>query len=227
MKTMKVILIVAMLFLILAPHEPPAVWIEIHDVSPAYGNGELERVIEVLERHDVERAVIFVIPNHGGSTPLERYPEFTGYLKELQGEGYEVGAHGYDHSNFEFYCPEDEARLRLNLALDEFHAAGLEPQVFSAPGFLIKKESVNVAENGFGEVYFFNKIIKGDENHDYFFHEFTYFHLPKWAVMPLAKASYGASRSDVYRLSVHIDNMDSEHLVLLDEFLDFTDAKNA
>ena len=224
---MKVILVVLMLFLIGTPHEPPSVWVEIHDVSPAYGNGELERIVAVLEKHDVERAVIFVIPNHGGSAPLGRYPEFTGYLKELQGEGYEVGAHGYEHSNFEFYCGEDEARLRLNLALEEFKSAGLEPRVFSAPGFLIKKESVNVAENGFDEVYFFNKIIKGDENHDYFFHEFTYFHLPGWAVMPLAKASYGASRSDVYRLSVHIDRMDSEHLGLLDEFLEFTDVNNA
>ena len=234
MKTMKVILkililifILMPLLLILTPHEPPSVWVEIHDVSPSYGNGELERVIGVLEKHDVERAVIFVIPNHGGSAPIGEYKEFTGYLKELQGEGYEVGAHGYEHKRFEFYCPQDEARLRLNLAVDEFRSAGLEPQVFSAPGFLVKGESVDVLENGFGEVYFFNKIIKGDENHDYFFHEFTYFRLPGWAVMPLAKASYSASRSDVYRLSIHVDRIDGGKLLFLEEFLDFTDAKNA
>jgi predicted deacetylase len=224
METMKGIFIIAILFLILTPHEPPALWVEIHDVSPAYGDGELSRVIEVLEEHEVERVVIFVIPNHAGSTPLGEHPEFTDYLKELQGNGYEIGAHGYTHNGFEFYCSESEAKERLNLSMGEFHAVGLDPQVFLAPRFFIKKESLPALEGNFNEIYFLNKVRKDGKDYPYVFHEFTWFSLPEWAVMPVAKASYASSRSDIYRLGLHIDKMDSERLEFLDEFLGFVEA---
>ena len=222
METMKGILIIAyVLFLILAPHDTPAVWVEIHDVSPGYGTDELIKVVEILDRHDVERVVIFVIPNHGGSAPLSEYPEFTNHLKELHGKGYEIGAHGYTHEGFEFYCSRDEVLQRLNLSMEEFHAIGIYPQVFLPPRFLVKKESNPVLEENFNEVYFFNKIRKNGKDYPYIFHEFTWFRLPEWAVMPVAKVSHKASRSDVYRLSLHIGKMDGGRLEFLDEFLGF------
>lgn len=228
MKTMKMIiaiaLAVAVAFLILTPHETPTIWVEIHDASPAYGVDELSKMVKVLEEHNVERVVIFVIPNHGGAAPLSEYPEFTGYLKELQDRGYEIGAHGYEHIGTEFYCSRGEALQRLNLSMGEFHAAGIYPQVFFPPRFFVKKESYTVLEENFNEVYFFNKIRKNGKDYPYIIHEFTWFSLPEWMVMPIAKASYLASRSDVYRLSLHMGKMDSERLEFLDKFLGFVDS---
>ncbi len=225
MKTMKGILIIALAFLILTPHDTPAVWVEIHDASPTYGIDGLSKVVKVLDEHKVERVVIFVIPDHGGSAPLSEYPEFTDYLKELQGSGYEIGVHGYEHNGFEFYCSRSEAERRLNLGIGEFNAAGLHSQIFSAPGFFVKKEGLPVMEKHFNEIYFFNKVIKEGQNHPYIFHEFTWFRLPEWMVLPVAKASYMASHGDVYRLSLHIGEMDSERLEFLDKFLGFLDSK--
>lgn len=207
------------------PSEAPAVWIEIHDASPAYGVDELSRVIEVLEKHKVGRVVIFVIPNHGGIRPLEKYPGFTDYLKELQSRGYEIGAHGYTHTGFEFYCSREEAMERLNLSLDEFHAAGIYPQVFVPPRFLVKSGSLAVLEENFREVYLIDRIIKDGQTFPYLIHEFTWFRLSEEKVMPAAKASYLVSRGDVYRLSVHMGRMDDERLDFLDKFLGFTDSK--
>jgi hypothetical protein len=199
--------------------------VEIHDVSPAYGYGELSKVIEVLEKHEVERVVIFVIPDHGGSAPVGEYPEFADYLKELQSRGYEIGAHGYTHNGFEFYCSESEAQERLNLSMGEFHTVGFDPQVFLAPRFFIKKESLPALEGNFNEIYFLNKVRKDGKDYPYVFHEFTWFRLPELAVMPVAKVSYRASYSDVYRLSVHMGRMDGERLEFLDKFLSFTNSK--
>lgn len=222
---MKGILIIALAFLILTPHEMPTVWVEIHDASPAYGADELSKVVDVLEKHGVERVVIFVIPNHGGSTPLSEYSEFTDYLKELQDRGYEIGAHGYTHVGFEFYCSKDEALQRLNLSMGEFSAAGIRPQVFLPPRFFVKGESFTVLEENFEEIYLINKIARDGQALPYFIHEFTWFRLPEWVVMPVAKASYRASRGDVYRLSVHMGKMDGERLEFLDKFLEFVDSK--
>ncbi|MEE8403621.1 MAG: DUF2334 domain-containing protein, partial [Candidatus Hydrothermarchaeaceae archaeon] len=176
-------------------------------------------------KHGVERVVIFVIPNHGGSTPLSEYPEFTDYLKELQGRGYKIGAHGYTHVGFEFYCSEDEALQRLNLGMSEFSAVGIRPQVFLPPRFFVRGESFAVLEENFEEIYLINKVVKNGQDLPYFIHEFTWFRLPEWLVMPAAKASYMASRSDVYRLSVHMGKMDGERLEFLDNFLEFADSK--
>jgi predicted deacetylase len=111
--------------------------------------------------------------------------------------------------------------------MSEFHAAGIGPQVFLAPRFFIKKESYPMLQENFNEIYFFNKIKKEGQELPYVYHEFTWFRLPEWMVMPVAKASYMASRSDVYRLSLHIGRMDSERLEFLDNFLIFTDSQNA
>ncbi len=224
---MKGLLIIALVNLILPLHAAPDVWVEIHDVSPSYGTEELSKVVEVLEKHDVDRVVIFVIPSHGGSAPLSEHPEFSDYLKELESRGYEIGAHGYTHRRHEFYRPKDEVIKLLNQSMTEFHAAGFDPQVFLPPRFLLNDEGLKVIEENFEETYLIHKVLKDGKSLRYFYHEFTWSHYPEWIVMPVAKASYLSSRSDVYRLSVHIDRMDNERLEFLDDFLDFTDVKNA
>lgn len=223
---MKGLLIIALAFLILSPHEAPTVWVEIHDVSPGYGTEELSKVVEVLETHRVERTVIFVMADHGGSAPLGEHPEFTDYLKELQSRGYEIGAHGYTHEGFEFYCSRGEAIRRLNLSMGEFHAAGIEPQVFLPPRFRVSDESFEVLEENFREIYLISKVVKNRESLPYNSNDFTWLPLPEWIVTPMTKASYAASRGDVYRLSIHVGDMDSERLEYLDNFLDFTDVQN-
>ena len=214
-------------FLVLSPHEPPVVWVEIHDVSPGYGEGELKAVIEILERHDIERVVIFVIPNPRGQRPLSEYPEFTGYLKELEIMGYEMGAHGYTHTGFEFYSPKEDVKVLLSLSNSEFKKAGLNPQVFLAPRFLVDEESLPLVQKNYQEVYFLNKIMIKGETYPYYFHEFTWFNLPDWMLLPIAKTSYLSSHSDVYRLGIHMGRTDGWRLLFLDEFLSFTNAKNA
>lgn len=225
MKTMKGLLVIAVALLIFIPHEPPTVWVEIHDASPFYGTDELSRVVEVLEKHNVERVVVFVIPNHGGSAPLGEYPEFTDYLKELQGRGYEIGAHGYTHSYHEFNCSGDEALRRLNLSMGEFHAAGIEPQVFLPPRFILSSDSSAVLDENFNEIYLKNKVIKDGQDLPYVYKELAWHRLPEWVIVPMGKASYATSRSGVYRLSLHMDKIDSERLLCLEKFLEFTDSK--
>ncbi len=229
---MKGIILVSIAFLIIIPPKiitpikAPSLWVEINDASPAYGTYELSKVIGVLEKHRVERVVIFVIPDHGASAPLSKYPKFVGYLKELQGNGYEIGAHGYTHSGFEFYCSKDKALQLVNQSLEEFSAAGISPRVFSPPRFFVKEESFTVLEENFEEVYLINKVISGGKEHAYPIHEYTWFRLPHWMVMPVAKASYIASTNDVFRLSLHIGRMDSERLEFLDKFLEYVESRN-
>lgn len=225
METMKGLLVIALAILILFPHEPPAVWVEVHDVSPVYGADELSKVVEVLEKHNVDRVVIFVIPNHGGSAPLSEHPEFTDYLKELEGRGYEIGAHGYMHSRHEFNCSGDEAMHLLNLSIGEFHAVDIRPQVFLPPRFILSDESSAVLDDSFGEIYLKRKVVKGGEEFPYVYNELAWYRLPKWIIMAIAEASYGASRSDVYRLSLHMGMIDGKRLECLEKFLEFTDSK--
>lgn len=228
---MKGIILVSIAFLIIIPPQitpikTPSLWVEIHDASPAYGTYELSKVIEILEKHRVKRVVIFVIPDHGASAPLSKYPKFADYLKELQGRGYEIGAHGYTHRGFEFYCSKDTALQLVNQSLEEFSAAGISPNIFSPPRFFVKRESLTVLEENFEEVYLINKVISGEKEYAYSIHEYTWFRLPQWMIMPVAKASYIANTNDVFRLSLHIGRMDSERLEFLDKFLEYVESRS-
>ena len=72
---------------------PGRYMIEVHDVYPgmAHGPGEL---LAALPKAARRAALLLVVPNWGGSQPLDQHPDFLRELKKLPGEKV---LHGYTH----------------------------------------------------------------------------------------------------------------------------------
>ncbi|MFQ6136858.1 MAG: DUF2334 domain-containing protein [Candidatus Hydrothermarchaeales archaeon] len=202
-------------------------WVEIHDASPGYGTERLDEVIKILERHDVDKKVIFVIPNHNNVAPLSKYPDFASYLEEKEMQGYLIGAHGYTHEGFEFYCSRERAEELIEASKVEFRSHGLTPKIFYPPRYLVSDDSLEVLKNNYDEIYLLNNIVKGNRTLPYFDHEFTWFNVDHRVTLPIAKLFYLGSRREVFRLGVHIGAVNNpENLRFLDEFLAWTDRIN-
>jgi hypothetical protein len=207
-------------------HETPSqIWVEVHDSSPGYGTETLEDILTILGRHEVDRTIIFVIPNHGGGKPLSSYPEFVHYLQEKSAEGVEIGAHGYTHKGFEFRCSGEEGEARLLDSSREFRAVGLSPKVFAPPRYLVTRDSLDVLLDNYDAIFLFTKIVTPHEKVPSIAHDFT-LGFPNWLALPLGKLSYYLNRGGIYRLVIHLDyTSNEESLEFLDEFLSWTDQK--
>ncbi|MFQ5815985.1 MAG: DUF2334 domain-containing protein [Candidatus Hydrothermarchaeaceae archaeon] len=204
------------------------VWIEVHDVSRGYGAKPLLEVVDVLDRHPnaYTRAVILVIPNHGGGSPLRNYPEFTEVLGELEKRGYTLGVHGYAHPvplrGREFMVSGASAVSLVSTALDEFDSAGLgRPSIFAPPGWGASTEVAGVLIRNFRYVYYYYYV--GTENAvlPHPVHEYTWYRLNPglWK----AKLDYRRTRG-VFRLSVHLGAANSkENLKFIDDFLAYVE----
>ena len=80
----KILLVIAILLIFFSfqmegkkeKERPAELWVEIHDVSPSYGIEDLEEILRIIERHRVDKVVLFVIPNHGYSSPMHENKEF-------------------------------------------------------------------------------------------------------------------------------------------------------
>ncbi|MFQ5887144.1 MAG: DUF2334 domain-containing protein [Candidatus Hydrothermarchaeales archaeon] len=204
------------------------VWVEIHDTSPGYGTEKLEEVTKILDRHKVDRKIIFVIPNHNNATPLSEYLGFAGYLKTKEEEGYIIGAHGYTHRGFEFYTSRKKAEELIEASEAEFNTCGIKPQVFYPPRYLVSGSSLEVLKRHYDEIYMVNKVLTDGRVLPYGVHEFTWFEMDHRITLPLAKLSYLLSKQQVFRLSVHIGAVNSpENLRFLDEFLTWSGHINA
>jgi predicted deacetylase len=212
--------------------EGKMVWIEVHDVSPGYDE-ELREVIEVLERHRnaFDRAVLFVIPNHGGRDPISLHPEFVNYLMRLESMGYELGLHGYSHTNPltkpEFDTSLKEAERLLNLAKSEFEKAGLDfPEVFLPPGWRTSSEVAKLLRKRFEMVYYFYYLETKDgivpsKSHEYVWHGI------RAGGVRLARLDYLRSEG-IYRLTLHLGAInDPRGLEFLDEFLEWIEARRS
>ncbi len=205
---------------------PSQIWVEIHDASPGYGVEALEEILAVLEKHNIHRTVVFVIPNHAGTTPLSEYPEFTEYLKEKESRGIEIGAHGYTHEGFEFRCSKGEAQELVRRSREEFVKAGFEPRTFAPPRYLVTGEALGVLRQEYGSIYLLTKIVTPQGEIPSMTHDFTY-GLPHQIVLALAKLTYLLNRKGIYRLSIHIDYADNrESQEFLEEFLTWTDQRS-
>ena len=68
----------------------------VHDVSPAHANA-LRQIHSALVQLGVVRYSMLVVPDYHGKWPLEEYPEFCEWLKELARNGVEIVLHGYRH----------------------------------------------------------------------------------------------------------------------------------
>ena len=69
--------------------------VSLHDVTPALAP-RVERLWEICEERGV-RPALLVVPNWHGVAPLERYPEFVGWVRARAAEGAEILLHGERH----------------------------------------------------------------------------------------------------------------------------------
>lgn len=126
---------------------PPPV-ILIHDVTPYYSR-ELEEVVGVIEKYNYSsRTVLFVIPrfdppHHGDRWDLRRNEGFVDYLHALEGEGYRVELHGYEHTYHEFNCSYEIAREKLENATKLMGELGFENMsLFLPPAWALNNDSM-------------------------------------------------------------------------------------
>jgi peptidoglycan/xylan/chitin deacetylase (PgdA/CDA1 family) len=98
-----------------------------HDLDNAYSVGEgLERLLEIEGKNDIF-STLNVVPESGG------YNIESDRFKELQGEGFEFGAHGLRHDGrFAFISPK-EREERVGLARERLVKAGLDVKGFRVP----------------------------------------------------------------------------------------------
>ena len=110
----------------------------VDDISPAYSLAEHEELFEIFDRYGV-KPMLFIIPNHANVNALTDNPKWSELIKRKIDEGYEVGLHGYDHSNWEFFnLTRSQTEEKLDAGLFEFEQAlGTRPKLFRAPNMAI------------------------------------------------------------------------------------------
>jgi hypothetical protein len=197
------------------PH--PTLWVEVHDVSPGYALHNLDRLLQLLDSR-AERVVLLVIPNRSGREAISDYPEFVSFLKQAETRGATIGAHGFTHEGFELFTSREDAERRVKEIKEEFGKAGFSPPIFYPPRYLVTPASYAVLTAEFPEVYLFDKIVSGNRTLPYVTRELTLGKGQRF-IMPLAKLSLLATRSEVYRLSIHMAYLNNESLEFLEEFL--------
>ena len=128
-----------------------------------------EKILSELDRIGVRVTSLLVVPDyhHEGAVGLDR--QFVQWLRNLQSEGHEIVIHGYFHERTrqrgdsltqrfftriytqdegEFFDLDyDTALRRIARGRDEFHAAGLNPQGFIAPAWLLGREGERAARD--------------------------------------------------------------------------------
>jgi len=195
----------------------PALWVEVHDLSPGYTTEEVERLLQLLEGR-AERVVLFVIPDRDSTEPISRYAGFLSFLKEAAAGGTEIGAHGYTHRGFEFLTSGERAEALVSDIRREFRAAGFEPRIFSPPRYLLSPPALQVLSREFQEVFLIGRIVTHGGTLPYPSREFTPGRMQK-LFMPLAKLSLLTTGGEVYRLSVHMAYLNNESLLFLEDFI--------
>jgi predicted deacetylase len=68
----------------------------IHDVSPRF-EGEIDRLVDLLDAHVGKRIAMLVVPNHWGDAPIVRASAFATRLRAWAEGGFEMFLHGYFH----------------------------------------------------------------------------------------------------------------------------------
>ncbi len=143
-----------------------ALVISIHDVAPSTRE-TTEKILAELAHCGVATCSLLVVPNyhHAGSATEDR--ECGICLREWEGHGHEIVIHGYFHQRprrededarqkfvtrfytrdeGEFYdLAYDEALSRIGRAKEEFAAAGLKPNGFIAPAWLLNTDGESAA----------------------------------------------------------------------------------
>jgi hypothetical protein len=205
-------------------------WVEVHDVSPAYLS-KLDEVVQVLERHPdaYSKAVLFIIPNHGGVTPMHEYPEFIARLRTLEDAGYILGLHGYAHDKPlkkpEFKTSYEEAEALLMASKEEFAASDLGfPTHFLPPGWRTTREADTLLHENFDYVYYYYYIVSPNgiipsQSLEYVWHDYNY------RARDRARRDYRKGEG-VIRLTLHLGAINNEAgLRFLEEYLSSIEEK--
>jgi predicted deacetylase len=210
----------------------PELWIEIHDVSPGWKYWRLEQILNVTEKYPnaYSKVVLFVIPNHANTTPLQAYPEYVQKLKSLEGKGYILGDHGYAHptQKYEFNTSAEEAQRLIARAKNEFEMAGLKfPEYFAPPGWVTSPQVAAYLNSEFEYVFYanFTKTLSGVK--PYASHEYTWFIENSTLALEKARKEYSETR-EVFRLTIHLEAANKEEgLKFLDEFLKWVEVQKS
>lgn len=205
--------------------EPPEVWLEIHDVSPGWKYWRLEQLINITEKHRdaFSKAVLFVIPNHAGATPLNSYPEYVRQLKLLETKGYVLGLHGYAHPTppiYEMNVSQAVAIQLINASLEEFQKANLtEPRYFAPPGWVVSPEAERYLNSAFDYVYYAQAMKTPQGIRNYTSHEYTWYTSNATSSMQNATREF-LQTNGVFRLTIHLEAGNTpQGLMFIDEFL--------
>jgi predicted deacetylase len=88
----------------------------IHDVSPRF-EGEVERLIELLDPHVGTHIAMLVVPNHWGTAPIIAGSAFATRLRKWADQGIEIFLHGFYHRDVSTHeAAGDRLRARLMTA---------------------------------------------------------------------------------------------------------------
>lgn len=212
-------------------HEPPKLWVEVHDVSPGYGVEKLREITDILERHRrvAEKVVLFVIPNHAGVTPLSSYPEFVSVLKNLSEEGFILGIHGYTHRepewDPEFNTDVENAKKLIEASRQEFRKAGLVPaRYFAPPNWYASAEVSPYLREEFDFVYYAFSIDTPSGPMPYPTHEYTWYNIDFGGIKK-AEKDFLQSKG-VFRLTIHVGAANSpKNLEFLEQFLSWVEEQ--
>jgi uncharacterized protein len=141
---------------------PPsqALVVSVHDVSP-HTWADCEIIREELLNLGVRHASWLVVPDHHGRGHFLENPEFCEWMRALPEQGHELVIHGYHHQRArkgneslaqklttrvytadegEFFDLDHDAALALvSQAQADFKAAGIEPEGFIAPAWLLSE----------------------------------------------------------------------------------------
>lgn len=205
--------------------KPPKLWIEIHDVSPGYGEEKLKEITDIIDSHPntAARKVLFIIPKHGGGRELHEDQEFVNVLKSLEKRGYELGLHGYTHQGGikhpELRTDAKTGREIIDKGLLEFEKAGLvRPRSYTPPGWQASQEVSRMLREDFDWVYYAFFIDHGNATLPYMSHEYTWHDYPGGGLKRALKTYQ--SGQGIFRLTLHLDAANTpENLAFLDEFL--------
>ena len=142
--------------------------VSVHDVAPATWE-KSQRIVHELQRLRIDAISLLVVPDYHGSGRSMADRAFVDWLRNAEADGHEVIVHGYYHQRprraqetvrdkciTRFYTNDEgefydlayaEALMRLTRAREEFHAAGITPQGFIAPAWLLGIGGENAARD--------------------------------------------------------------------------------
>ena len=218
---LSLVMLLLMLLAVLAAQQPrskPALWVEVHDLSPGYRLERVEEALQLLQGR-AERVVLLVIPARKAGERVSERPEFVSFLRKWQGRGMLIGMHGYTHGGFEFFTSAEEAALRAEAGRRELRRAGFEAELFYPPRYAVTPWSMGVLEREFEEVDLLTGVVKHGRWLPYMSHDFTTPVL-SGLLFRLSELSLLLTKSEVYRLSIHPAYLDGRALRRLEELVE-------